>query len=49
MTNNKIYFIANWKMNAYSSLINRLNKVINLSKKKNLKKQALFTVLPSLY
>ncbi len=38
MTNNKIYFIANWKMNAYSSLINRLNKVINLSKKKKLKK-----------
>ena len=38
MTNNNIYFVANWKMNGDLSLINRLKNVINLSNDKKYKK-----------
>ena len=38
MTNNKIYFIANWKMFGNLSSINSINKVINLAKSKKFKK-----------
>ena len=37
MTNN-IYFIANWKMYGSTSLLNSLNKLINLSKLKKYNK-----------
>jgi len=38
MTNNNIYFIANWKMFGSLSSINSINKVISLSKSKKFKK-----------
>ena len=33
MTNNNIYFIANWKMHGSVKLVNSLNNVISYSKK----------------
>ncbi len=38
MTNNKMYFIANWKMYGKNSSINTLNNVIKLSKISKYKK-----------
>ena len=38
MTNNNIYFVANWKMNGDLSLIKRLKNVINLSNDKKFQK-----------
>ena len=38
MTNNKMYFIANWKMFGEKSSINTLNSVIKLSKNSKYKK-----------
>ncbi len=38
MTNNKIYFIGNWKMYGNLSSLNTINKVIQLSKSKKYKK-----------
>ena len=38
MTNNNMYFIANWKMFGKQSSINSINKVINLTKLKKYKK-----------
>ena len=37
MTNNKIYFIANWKMFGDLKSVNNLNKIVNLSKLKTFK------------
>ena len=50
MTNNKIYFVANWKMYGDVKSVNNLNKVINLSKKKLYKNSVIvycppFTIL----
>ena len=38
MTNNNIYFVANWKMNGHLSLIKRLKNVVILSNNKKYKK-----------
>ena len=38
MTNNKTYFVANWKMYGNSSSVSSINKVISLSKTKKFKK-----------
>ncbi len=38
MTNNNIYFVANWKMFGLKSSINKIDKVINLTKKNTFKK-----------
>ena len=38
MTNNKIYFVANWKMYGNLTSLNALNKVINISRSKFFKK-----------
>ena len=38
MTNNNMYFIANWKMFGKQSSINSINNVINLTKLKKYKK-----------
>ena len=38
MTNNNIYFIANWKMYGSLNSLNSVKKLINLSKKKKFKK-----------
>ncbi len=37
MTNDKIYFVANWKMFGLLNSVDRINKVINLSKKRTFK------------
>ena len=37
MTNNNIYFIANWKMYGNLNSLNSVKKVIELSKKKKFK------------
>ena len=37
MTNNNIYFVANWKMFGSVKSVNLLNKVISYSKTKKLK------------
>ena len=36
MTNNNIYFIANWKMYGSLNSLNSVKKLINLSKKKKI-------------
>ena len=38
MTNNNIYFVANWKMYGNLTSLNALNKVINISRSKFFKK-----------
>ena len=45
MTNNNIYFVANWKMFGDVKSVNSLNKVIKLTKSKNIKTLKLFIVL----
>ena len=45
MTNN-IYFIANWKMYGSTSLLNSLNKLINLSKLKKYNKSKIIYFPP---
>ena len=42
MTNNNIYFIANWKMFGSVKSVNSLNKVINYSKTKKLKAKIIY-------
>ena len=42
MTNNNIYFVANWKMYGNLTSLNALNKVINISRSSFSKKQNLF-------
>ena len=54
MTNNNIYFIANWKMYGNTSSINSINSVIKLSKKKKFKKATIvycppYTLLKTFY
>ena len=54
MTNNNIYFIANWKMYGNLNSLNTLNKVIKFSKSKEIKKGRLiycppYTLLGSFY
>ena len=49
MTNNNIYFIANWKMHGNLADINKSKSVVRLSNLKKFKKQKLFTVPRILY
>ncbi len=47
MTNNNIYFVANWKMFGLKSSINKIDKVINLTKKNTFKKINIIYCPPS--
>ena len=42
MTNNNIYFVANWKMFGSVKSVNSLNKVISYSKTKKLKANIIY-------
>ena len=42
MTNNRMYFIANWKMFGSVKSVNSLNKVISYSKTKKLKANIIY-------
>ena len=48
MTNNNIYFIANWKMYGDLSSLNSIKKVISLKKQKKFKKAKIVYCPPNI-